>query len=312
MSEDVFLQELVARLEGADEAVVVPPGDDCAALALGPDLLQLLAVDQVVGDRHYHLTGEQADPPGLAGRKLLARNLSDIAAMGGTPAYALVAVALDPGHDEAWLNRFLQGIIDLGAVYNVRMIGGDLARTPADNVASLTIVGTVPRNQVCCRKGARPGDALYATGWFGASLETRHHLNFSPRCAEGRWLAASGAVTAMIDVSDGLLLDATRLCRASGLGLLLDTQAIPPRIEGLAEENMLGDGEDYELLVALDPEQAGWIEAQWPFSEVPLTRIGTFEPSQSPRVRRQADGVALDATSGGYDHFRGTPVEGVH
>jgi thiamine-monophosphate kinase len=301
VSEDSFLQYLVARTNTPDPELIVPPGDDCAALDLGTGQLLLLAVDQVVGDRHYFLNGPQATAPERVGRKLLARNLSDIAAMGGTPTYCLVAMALDPNHDEAWLKRFYSGIMELGEACGVRMIGGDLSRTPTDNVASLSIVGTVPAAHVCRRQGAEPGDLLFATGCFGASFETAHHLDFDPRCAEGRWLAGTGAVKAMIDVSDGLLLDATRVCRASGVGLRLDPAAILPRRPGLSLKQLLTDGEDYELLFAVAPERAAALR-DWPFEEVPLTRIGEFVASATPEVTGPS-GAPLGDGLGGWDHF---------
>jgi len=302
VSEDAFLLDLLARVPTDDPALVVPPGDDCAALALGADRLLLLAVDQLVGGRHYVLDGPGAASPGQAGRKLLARNLSDIAAMGGTPLYCLVAVALAPSQDEAWLSQFFDGVLGLAREFGVHMIGGDLARAPGDAVASLTIVGDVGGGDVCRRCGAHPGDLLYATGSFGGSLETGHHLSFVPRCREGRWLAESGAVTAMIDVSDGLLLDCARLCRMSGVTGRLDLDAVPSAVPGLARGRVLGDGEDYELLFTVAAERVSALRA-WPFADVPLTRIGRIFPPSGVHVADMS-GTPLDVAFGGYDHFK--------
>ena len=232
MTEDAFLEKLFARLPAPPSELVIPPGDDCAGLRLDDGRILLVAVDQLVGGRHYNLEGPSAASPEQVGRKLLARNLSDIAAMGGRPQYFLVACGLNPNHDEAWLKRFFDGILQLSREFGVLMIGGDLVSTPTDAVASLTILGEAPEAQVCRRSGAQSGDCLFATGRFGRSFVTGHHLSFMPRCREGRWLAQNGFAVAMIDVSDGLLIDAGRMCRASKVGLRLETASVPLRTPG--------------------------------------------------------------------------------
>ena len=299
MTEDAFFARLFARLPAPGEEWAVPPGDDCAALAWGDGLL-LVAVDQLVGGRHYHLDGPDRTPPAAAGRKLLARNLSDIAAMGGVPTACLLAGAFGPGRDLAWIEAFYDGILELAREHTVAMVGGDLAATPHDDVASLTILGRVESDRVCRRSGARPGDALLVTGSFGASLPTGHHLSFSPRCREGRWLALHGFPSAMMDVSDGLLLDASRICRCSGVSLRLDPAAVPRRTPATTAEQALHDGEDYELLVAVPAARVGDLFAQWPFADLPLTRVGEFlEPAAAP----VADPAGRPLDSRGYDHL---------
>ncbi|MCK5801399.1 MAG: thiamine-phosphate kinase [Lentisphaeria bacterium] len=300
MTEDVFLADLLGRLPAADSSIIVPPGDDCAALDLGGEGLLLLAVDQVVGDKHY--LPEDTSPEAV-GRKLLARNLSDVAAMGGTPTHCLVASATSPGCGGDWLARFFDGILEMANAHGVQMVGGDLACAPSDNVASLTILGRVLRERVLLRSGARPGDVLLATGTFGESFVTEHHLFFEPRCREGVWLADSGIPTAMMDVSDGLLLDASRVCKASGVSLLLDCPSIPRRRAETTLSQALSDGEDYELLLAVPSHAAAKLLADWPFDDVLLTRIGRF-------VER-GDGLVLDEGGQvlpveGYDHLDGT------
>lgn len=273
-SEDAIFSKLFQCLPPSD--AVIGPGDDCAALPLSDGQLLLVAVDQVVGNRHFILAGAAATAPEMAGRKLLARNLSDIAAMGGIPSHCLVAVALGATQLEGdWLMRFYQGIVDEGRLWDVAMIGGDLARTPQDAVASLTILGHVAASAVCRRSGARPGDLLLATGEFGSSLPTGHHLSFKPRLREGGWLAKGRQVRAMMDVSDGLAIDGNRLAAAAGLGLRLDTAAIPCRTAETTLQAALYDGEDYELIFAVPPEQADSLCGAWPFP-TRLTRIGEF------------------------------------
>ncbi len=318
MREDRFFAELFPRLGEFPEDLAVSPGDDCAAIRVGPGRLWLVAVDQVVGGRHYFLDGPRAVAPERVGRKLLGRNLSDIAAMGGVPRFALTAAGMGPGQDPEWMQRFFDGIIETGREFGVSMIGGDLAGTPNDAVAALTILGEVGEAEVCRRSGARPGDCLFVTGVFGASLETEWHLDFQPRCREGRWLARSGAVRAMIDVSDGLFLDLERLCRASNVRAAIDPARIPTRVPGLDWRRAGADGEDYELLFAVSPEAAARLPRDWPFPETPLTRIGECVNADSAGSHPALAGTAgawvlgpdgrplLPAEGGpaGYDHFR--------
>lgn len=298
MTEDAFLARLFASIPPGPKALAIPPGDDCAAIDLGDGRWLLVAVDQVVGDRHYVQSGTPATPPELAGRKVLARNLSDIAAMGGRPTYCLVCGAFGPGCAEDWIRHFYQGILDLAARHQVAMVGGDLAVAPADTVVSVTILGEVPAGGAVCRAGARPGDEFWVTGCFGDSFPTGHHLTFEPRCAEGAWLAANGYAHAMMDVSDGLVLDATRMCRASGLALRLDTAAVPRRLATTRLEAALSDGEDYELIVAVPPDRAHELARRWPFKTA-LARVGTFAAGAAG----VSDLAGQSLGEEGYDHF---------
>lgn len=300
MTEDCFFRELFGRLPPSGVEVVVPPGDDCAALRLGDgDMLTLVAVDQLVADRHYLAGGASPTPARLVGRKLLARNLSDIAAMGGTPRYCLVAASFSPDRTETWMYAFYDGIAELATEYGVAMVGGDLARAPHDDVSSLTILGEVRETELCRRSGATPGDLLFVTGSFGQSFTTGHHLEFQPRCREARWLASHGLVAAMIDVSDGLARDTFRLCQASGAGAVLYPDQIPRRLPATTLAEAFHDGEDYELVLAVQPRFREVLVSEWPFPEVQLTCIGHVVPG--PPVLRDEAGRNIDIQ--GFDHL---------
>ncbi len=302
MTEDQFYRSLFPRLQCDPAKVVVPPGDDCAAVRnSGTDLL-LIAVDQLIGDRHYRTKGAEADPPEAAGRKLLARNLSDIAAMGGYPEFAVTAIASGPAQSMQWLDAFMNGMLKLADEFGLSIIGGDMARTPHDEVSSLTILGRVPEDEVVRRRGAQPGDAIYVTGSFGASMSTGHHLWFTPRCREGRWLAQHRFAHAMIDVSDGLLLDAARLADASGVGVQIDPDAVPMRDTALPIERALSDGEDYELLFAVPCKRADKLVSDWPFANVSLACIGCVTPRHRHSVTDTYN-RPFKLQNYGYDHF---------
>lgn len=303
MTEDDFLEALFKRMPRPPGELVIPPGDDCAGFREAGGSLLLIAVDQVVEGRHFLDEGAFAASPQQVGRKLLARNLSDIAAMGGTPLYCLSSVALGSRHDMAWLDRFFDGMLELALRWDTHLIGGDLARGADKTMASLTIVGRVGESRVLRRSGAGDGDGFWATGVFGRSFPTGHHLDFEPRIEEARWLSGQGLAGAMIDVSDGLLIDAGRLCRASGVALCLDVQAVRRRSMDTSLEEALTDGEDYELLFSVPKEKEERLRREWPFRQLPLTRLGEFRSAPSPGIF-DAGGSPL-ALKGprGWDHF---------
>ncbi len=270
MKEFDILNTILPMLHQRSD-VKVGPGDDCAAIDIGETYL-LAAADQMIYGLHYypHTT------PDRIGRKLLKRNLSDIAAMGGTPSHALVSLASTSDKLE-WFEKFFRGMEKEARKWNVSICGGDLAGLPRKalrEVMSLTILGKVAPDKICLRSSALNGDVLYATGCFGNSLESQHHLRFVPRLAEGRFVAGK-YTRAMIDVSDGLVLDASRMAKASKLALKLDIEAIPLR-PGADLPRALSDGEDYELLFAVRPDLCETLERKWRFA-TRLTRIGYFE-----------------------------------
>lgn len=298
MREKAFLAELLPRLaQGAD--VTIGPGDDCALVELGGVGL-LLAVDQVIAGTHFDATAT----PQQAGRKLLCRNLSDIAAMGGTPLHALVAVAVG-SPDAIWLRRFMDGIAAAAGEWGISVVGGDLSTLPGNGLAAaLTITGRVDPAHACRRSGAALGDRLLATGCFGNAVLSGHHLGFVPRLREGTFLAAGGWARAMIDVSDGLLMDAAALARASGLALTMDPDRIPLRA-GADLAAAMGDGEDYELLFAVSPGRVAALQAAWPFPDTPCTAIGEFVAGSPGEIHSSAAGGLSVRFGAGWDHALG-------
>ncbi len=305
IDENQFLKSLFPQLT-SDNQIVIPPGDDCAAIKLSEDSLLLLTVDQLSEDIHYY-SKDSHDPvcPEKAGRKLLARNISDIAAMAGKPLYALPAISMRSDYDQEWLDGFMTGILDCAKEYNIHIIGGDLASAKA-NVASLTLVGSVLPHQVCRRNQASEGNLIFVTGEFGGSLETGKHLDFQPKLYEAHWLAENGFTSAIIDVSDGLLQDLSRVCIASSLSSILDEECIPcSSIDNvrLPLENAYLDGEDYELLFAVPESMKDELADQWPF-KVQLSKIGQFTESIGESTISTIDGENLsNLLKSGFNHF---------
>ena len=219
-------------------------GDDCAVLPK-PEGSLLLTVDPVVYGRHF----DDSIPPRAVGAKLLKRNLSDLAAMGGSPTAAVVALALDPRVRVAWLEGFHRGLAACAKRFHVPIVGGDVAQADGTLVASLTLLGRAAGPRILTRTGARVGDWIYVTGALGGSRASGHHHSFAPRLAEGAWLARRREVRSMMDLSDGLAKDLAALAPPSSEPSIL-ASAIP-RSRGASLAGALGDGEDFELLFAV-------------------------------------------------------------
>lgn len=293
-SEDGFLQNLFPRLKMPSD-VVVGPGDDCAVIQQADKYL-VVAVDQVIEGRHYL----PSTSPERVGRKLLARNLSDIAAMGATPKYALLSSAQSKDKSETWLESFHDGLLSLAEEFEVALIGGDLAVSENESVASLTIIGEMKSSPVL-RSGANVGDVLFTTGLFGNSFLSEHHLDFVPRVKEGEWLSHFG-VTAMMDVTDGLLQDVEKVAKSSNCSLVLDEELVNLR-SGADLRMAFTDGEDYELVFAVNSEKVNALVSEWPF-EVALSKLGYFRGQDLDSYVINISGESLIEKYGsGFDHF---------
>jgi len=279
-------------------------GDDCAVLPPTRHA-QLVTTDPVIYGRHF----DDAVPPRAAGAKLLKRNLSDIAAMGGRPVATVLSLALAPETNVAWLRLFYLGLAACARRHRVKVVGGDITEAPAGFFgAFLTLHGEATGRRVVTRHGARKGDWLYVTGTLGGSLLGHHH-RFEPRLAEGVWLAGRAEVRAMMDLSDGLAKDLGSLTPA-GLAPALDGAAIPVSTAArqLAQRtgrsplsHALGDGEDYELVIVVRHQAAARFERDWRkrFPRVRLTSIGRFVPAE-----KLPAGALRLADHHGYEHLR--------
>jgi len=270
-------------------------GDDCAVLPASRGR-QLITVDPVVFGRHFDATVA----PRAVGAKLLKRNLSDLAAMGGRPTAAVLALTLDGRVRQAWLEAFYRGLAACARRYGVPIVGGDITQADGVLAASLTLLGEAAGRRVLTRTGARAGDWIFVTGRLGRSLATGHHFRFTPRLAEGTWLAGRAEVRAMMDLSDGLAKDLHALTPAGALPAL-DPNALPRR-GGADLQAALTDGEDYELVLAVarGGDRAG-LEAAWrrTFPRTALTCIGRFV-----RPGEAVPGAIDLARYQGYEHLR--------
>ena len=292
--EDRLLRKILKGLPVSDD-LVVGPGDDCAVVRIKGGTL-LLKVDCVAEGIHF-LRGHD---PARVGWKALCRPLSDIAAMGGAPAHALITIFSPPDLDPGYWVDFYKGIRKASRKFGVSIAGGEMSRQPQGIAVSVALTGTAPGGRFIRRSGGRPGDLLFVTGQLGGSL-SGHHLDFVPRLKEGRWLAGRARATAMMDLSDGLGSDLPRLARASGCGFEVDLASLPLRT-GSETSAALTDGEDYELLLAVPPRRAATLLRTWKkaFPRTLLTRIGMLNRS----------GSAPPDWPGGWDHWEPGHLQG--
>jgi thiamine-monophosphate kinase len=309
MNEFELIQRLTRSVH-TNKAVVVGPGDDCAVLDLGiPDRLVLFKTDAVVEGIHF----EPDAPPEKIGHKALARCLSDIAAMAGTPTAALITIALprefDPGRVEAIYN----GLNACARRYDVALVGGETTTNPDRMLISVALLGWVNRGKGVLRSGAEIGDAIFVTGELGGSPAGKH-LDFEPRLTEARWLAGHFSIHAMLDVSDGLAGDLRHILKASRVGAELLATSVPisreakraAKAETSAKPPLLAaltDGEDFELLFTVAGRDAVPVLDAWrlQFPKLPLTCVGKITSSEGITIRDRQGVRPL--TAHGYEHF---------
>jgi thiamine-monophosphate kinase len=271
---------------------------------------------------------EWTNPESL-GFKALSVNLSDLAAMGARPRFFTVSLSLPPAISPGpWIIRFYRGLSELAVSHDAILVGGDLSRSQSGITINVTAIGESLDRKVLYRSGGRPGDALYVTGTLGKSAAglallqagffhptkgprkeaVRAHLRPEPRCSAGVWLAQSGLVSCMMDLSDGLSTDLARLCRSSGVGAEINASSVPLflRSASWACDPLalaLHGGEDYELLFGVRQSKTGALENSYPDGFPPISRIGTL--TRDPRIIVTESGKRRRMPEGGYDHFAG-------
>lgn len=302
MNESDLHNDIYARshnlIAGGSNTITVGPGDDCAVISSAKGELSLLTVDQLVAGRHF----VSETPIDLIARKAIARSVSDIAAMGGVPSWAMATCILPKDYQHA--DQLFDAMSTWATHFGCPLIGGDIAsHASTDHPLALTVtVGGTMLNghQPVLRSGAKPSDLLYLTGPVGASFQTGRHLNFEPRVEVGQWASKNNS-HAMIDLSDGLGRDSDRIAVASNVRIEIDASKLPINPECPDWQNAMGDGEDYELLIALDPG------CDLSSSPIPLMGpIGTVRVCKSNEKPGSSvldpGGVLHDASTMGWDH----------
>ena len=268
MNEDTFIRKLQRQSPTI--------GDDCAVIPSPGDHDLLFTTDFTIEGVHFKTRTPASD----VGYKAVARSLSDIAAMGGTPRYCLISLAISPSTNDRWLNSFYRGANRLLKQHGVKLAGGDISHASMF-VCDVMICGTVAKGKALSRSGARLGDAIYVSGPLGG---WRHKRKIKPRLDIGKQLV--GKATACMDISDGLSLDLHRLTRASRVAAALDSI---PLLKGATRRRALDDGEDYELLYTARPA-----------TRVRGIRVGTIVKGKPGTITLNGKPVPQR----GYDHFQ--------
>jgi thiamine-monophosphate kinase len=284
-------------------ASVPRAGDDCAVLP-SPDKEKFLlyTCDPVVEGVHFLSSA----PPRRIGWKVMARNLSDIAAMGGRPRWAIVSIGLRPRTKASWVKELYAGLHAVARQFHCQIVGGDTTRVKHEQFVVVALIGEVERSRIALRSSARVGDSVLVTGTLGGSLRGKH-LTFTPRIHEARWLVKSFPIRAMIDLSDGLSSDLQRLLDVSAPGIGFEILAAEVPIARAAKGSLpaaLNDGEDFELLFTIDPRQVTALRRKWARTfALELTEIGRVVRSRRQIALIGRDGKRRPLVSAGYDHF---------
>jgi len=313
--------ELIARHFTRPAAnAVLGVGDDAALLTVTNGMDLAVSMDTMVSGTHFF---PDVNPENL-GHKALAVNLSDMAAMGAMPYWAVLALTL-PAVDHGWLAAFSKGFFDLAEEFNVSLIGGDTTRGPLS--LTVTIMGEVPAGAALRRGGAKAGNDIWVSGNIGdAALAVAHRhgklvleeadyheavmrlYEPSPRVALGQ--ALRGVATATIDVSDGLLADLTHICRLSGVGATVELANVPVSSIGAkhletdaGRTAIVAGGDDYELCFTAHPNSREIINDLTKMLGIPLTRVGQVKRGKGVSLMGP-DGKAVKIDGRGYDHFK--------
>jgi thiamine-monophosphate kinase len=294
-------------------------GDDAALVSMPPGQEMILTTDMSIEDVHFVAA---LHPPQAVGHRALARSLSDIAAMGGTPRFTLLSLATSRHVKRAWLEGFFKGFFALARQFAVVIIGGDTAVVSGATAVDVIVTGEVPRARALRRSGAKAGDRIFVSGRLGMAAlglrlllagsrghkpaeraAIRAHLFPQPQCALGRFLSQQRLASAMMDLSDGLSIDLRRLCQSSGVGANLFADRIPaPPIPDKddAQELALHGGEDYQLLFTVPAAKTAKIPCN--FGKIPLHCIGEIRATSGIELLA-SDGTAMPLETRGFDHF---------
>ena len=323
-------REIIARIRlaaGNSGDLVLGIGDDCAAYKTVPGRVSLVTTDTMVEGVHFDLSWH---PPTALGRKAASVNISDIAAMGGTPRFALLSLALTSDLGSQWLAEFMAGFLSVLSEQNVVLIGGDTVQSGQESMFSVTVLGEMAEAELITRKGARAGDVVLVSGCLGEAAAglalcrlgknqdpgwqplVNAHLDPVPQVPLGRVLAASGMVHAMQDLSDGLATDLAHICAESGVGAVVAAEGIPlsPLLRQAAEacrhspfDWALAGGEDYQLLfTAAEQQVAALCALVKAKTGRALFAVGRIVEGQG--VFFEEAGRRREISYRGYEHFR--------
>lgn len=314
VAEKALIAAIRDRAGSRQRGVVAGIGDDCAVLQIPAGHEVLVTTDFSLEGVHFR---REWHPAASVGHRSLARGLSDIAAMGGSPVAAFLSLALPRRLPQAWVDEFVKGLLRLSSRCRVPLAGGDTAESASGVQADIVVVGSVPRGKAILRSRARPGDRIYVTGELGEAAavldqlfsgrklrpaDHPRHFYPEPRVELGRILREKNVASAMIDLSDGLSTDLSHICEESGVSAEIEAASLPAAKLGgklVAPRFVLHGGEDYELLFTaheskrVPPRIAG----------VPIREIGRIVRGKKMYLMNE-DGMRAEMRAEGWQHFR--------
>ena len=310
LSEDNLVAWFQEHCHGSAHEIPISIGDDMAQVNVGPDATALITTDMLLEGVHFNLSDTNLEQVGY---KAVAVNLSDCAAMATEPVAAVASVGIPNGVSEDDLKALHQGMVRAGDLFDCPLVGGDTTCWHAD--APLVInVAMLSRPAAHChpvrRSTAQVGDVICVTGRLGGSL-AGHHLTFTPRVHEALALTKFASIHAMMDVSDGLSTDLTRLCRSSHVGALIQAESLPLSHAAKAKPDpvdaALNDGEDFELLFTLSPDDYDKLRTTWSLP-TPITEIGRITEALDLFISHPHTPVER-LRARGFDHFSQASLE---
>ncbi|MFZ5800617.1 MAG: thiamine-phosphate kinase [Candidatus Omnitrophota bacterium] len=298
LKEDGLMRQIAAQIK-TDASVIAGIGDDAAVLAFTKDKYLLFKTDCVVEGTHF----KKETPAFLVGRKALARNLSDIAAMGGIPRHAVITLGISADKPVDYALGIFQGINDLAGQFKVNLVGGETSRARPTFI-SIALLGEVEKKYLTLRSTAKAGDLIFTSAALGNSFKSEKHLKFIPRIEAARFLVKNFKPSAMLDISDGLIKDLKRLLYKSDKGAVLFEELILLS-KGASLKSALYEGEDYELLFTLDADKAAALvrklKAEKKFS---FNCIGQIASRQCGLILYDRKLRPLRIKEAGFEHFR--------
>ncbi len=296
---EIALVKRLAKRIRVDSSVIKGIGDDAAVIRWTRTKHLLFTCDMLIEDVHFKL---RQITPYQIGWKALGRNISDIAAMGGVPRYALISIGISPNLSTFFLDGIYKGMAGLAKTFGINMVGGDMARSDK-LVIDVSMIGEVERDNLALRSGARVGDVILITGSIGGSIKGKH-LKFIPRLKEARMLVKDFKINSMIDISDGLTVDLWRILDASKVGALLYENMIPLSKEADSFKKAISEGEDFELLFTMGLNEARrFFKTRLAKMDTPVALIGKIvRKRQGYKVIRN-DGKKRSLRGEGYLHF---------
>lgn len=295
LGEFKFIDRIAKGIKLSSQ-VIKGIGDDAAVLKYTKNKYMLFTTDMIIEDKHFY----RSSKPELIGGKSISCNVTDIAAMGGIPRFAVISIGLPGSLDVRFIDRLYKGIKNAADKFNISLVGGDTVCSEKI-IINIALIGEVEKKNLVLRSSARQNDAIFVTGNIGGSIKHRH-LDFTPRLREARFLVKNFKINSMIDVSDGLLADLGHILDQSNRGAVIYEDAVPVSKDALNFDSAVRDGEDFELVFTLPERYTLRLLKTWPF-KTPVSKIGKILDSKKRFCLVRKNGKLERIKPIGFTHF---------